>query len=199
MFNKPKSVAVFLNGEVVGRLALTPENLCAFEYSLLAQDCGIEMPKTRLFEGKYFGAKRFDREGKAKIHMLSAAGLLNANYRIPCLDYKGLLTACFKLTGNIEEVYKLFRLMVFNVLIKNRDDHARNFSFLLKGGKWELSPAYDLLPGNGFNGYHTTTIAGNGDPQYADMQLVAESLGLNKNRTGEVYDMVEEKCLNFRI
>jgi serine/threonine-protein kinase HipA len=86
--------------------------------------------------------------------------------------------------------------MVFNVLIKNRDDHARNFSFLLKDGKWKLSPAYDLLPGNGFNGFHTTTIAGQGDPNYEDIQKVAQSLGLNKNRAKEIYEITEEKCRN---
>jgi serine/threonine-protein kinase HipA len=163
-----------------------------YRYSLLAQKCGIEMPETRLFEGKYFGVKRFDRTGLTKSHVLSAAGLLNADYRIPSLDYKSLLTACLRLTGNIEEVYKLYRLMVFNVLIRNRDDHARNFSFLLNNGKWKLSPAYDLLPSNGFNGYHTTTIAGQGDPKYSDIQLVAESLKLNKSRTKDIYEMVKE-------
>ena len=183
------------------RSTMDPQNVgqIEYEYALLAKECGIEMPETRLFEGKYFGVRRFDRDNKAKIHMLSAAGLLNADYRIPCLDYQGLMTACFKLTGNIEEVYKLYKLMVFNVLIKNRDDHARNFSFLLKDGKWKLSPAYDLLPSNGFNGFHTTTIAGQGDPKYSDIYNVAESLGLNKNRIKEIYEMIEAKCCNFRI
>ena len=32
MFNRPNSIIVFLNGETVGRLALTSDNLCAFEY-----------------------------------------------------------------------------------------------------------------------------------------------------------------------
>lgn len=151
------------------------------------------------FEGKYFGVRRFDRNGKLKIHMLSSAGLLHADYHIPCLDYQGLLTACFKFTGNIEEVYKLYRLMVFNVLIKNRDDHARNFSFLLKDSKWELSPAYDLLPSPGFNGFHTTTIAGQGNPKYEDIQSVAVSLGLNKNRAKVIYEIIKENCSNFRV
>lgn len=200
---RPK-VLLNIEGEewlVKFRSTLDPHNVgqIEYEYSLLAKDCGIEMPETRLFEGKYFGVRRFDREGKAKIHMLSAAGLLNADYRIPCLDYQSLLTACFKLTGNIEEVYKLYRLMVFNVLIKNMDDHARNFSFLLKDDKWKLSPAYDLLPGNGINGFHTTTIAGNGNPGSGDIKIVAESLGLNKNRTREIYEVIEEKCRSFRI
>lgn len=183
------------------RSTMDPQNVgqIEFEYALLAKECDIEMPETHLFEGKYFGVRRFDRDNKAKIHMLSAAGLLNADYWVPCLDYQGLLTACFKLTGSIGEVYKLYRLMVYNVLIKNRDDHARNFSFLLKDGKWILSPAYDLLPSNGFNGFHTTTIAGQGNPKYSDINNVAESLGLNKNRTKEIYEMIEEKCRNIRI
>jgi serine/threonine-protein kinase HipA len=178
-----------------------PSNVGQIEYecALLAKECSIEIPETRLFEGKYFGVKRFDRVGRTKVHMLSAAGLLNADYRIPSLDYQSLLTACFKLTGDIEEVYKVYRLMIFNVLIKNRDDHARNFSFLLKNGKWKLSPAYDLLPSNGFNGFHTTTIAGQGDPKYSDIQLVAKSLGLNKSKSRDIYEMIEAKCRSFSI
>ncbi|MDP2888872.1 MAG: HipA domain-containing protein [Bacteroidota bacterium] len=86
-----------------------------------------------------------------------------------------------------------------NVLIKNKDDHARNFSFLLDEGKWKLSPAYDLLPSSGFNGFHTTTIAGQGDPKYIDVEQVAESLGLNKKRTKEIYETIAEKCHHFRI
>lgn len=50
-----------------------------YEYSLLAKDCGIEMPETRLFDGKYFGVKRFDRKDNEKFHLLSAAGLLHAD------------------------------------------------------------------------------------------------------------------------
>jgi serine/threonine-protein kinase HipA len=200
---RPK-VLINIGGEewlIKFRSSQDPENVgqIEFEYSLLAKDCGIEMPETRLFEGKYFGVRRFDRNGAEKYHILSAAGLLNADYRIPCLDYQGLLTACFKLTGDIQEVYKLYRQMVFNVLIKNRDDHAKNFSFILKDGNWKLSPAYDLLPSNGFNGFHTTTVSGQGNPKHSDIERVAESLFLKKQQTNEIYEMVEEKCQNFRI
>ena len=125
--------------------------------------------------------------------------LLNADYRLPSLDYQGLLTACLKLTGNIEQVYNLYRMMVFNFLIRNRDDHAKNFSFLLKDGNWKLSPAYDLLPSNGFNGYHTTTISGQGEPKRSDIQKVADGIGLNKARSKEIFELLEEKCRNFKI
>lgn len=153
-----------------------------YEYSLLAKKCGINMPETRLFEGKYFAVERFDRTPAGKIHTVSAAGLLNADYRVPSLDYGGLLQLCHILTKNMEEVYALFRRMAFNVAIRNRDDHAKNFSFQLVGREWKLSPAYDLLPGNGFNGFHTTTINHNGEPTIDDMMAVAEKARLNRQR-----------------
>ncbi|MDR2918802.1 MAG: type II toxin-antitoxin system HipA family toxin [Tannerella sp.] len=161
-----------------------------YEYSLLAKKCGINMPETKLLEGKFFGVERFDRTPQGKVHTVSAAGLLGANYREPSLDYESLLKLCHVLTKNMEEVYALFRLMVFNVAIKNRDDHAKNFSFQLVNREWRLSPAYDLLPSNGFNGFHTTTVNNNGDPTINDMMIVAENIGLNKQRSKQVIEEV---------
>ena len=161
-----------------------------YEYSLLAKKCGINMPETKLFEGKYFGVERFDRNANEKIHTISAAGLLNADYRIPCLDYLDLLKLCHILTKNMEEVEALFRLMVFNVVIKNRDDHAKNFSFQLIDNEWKLAPAYDILPSNGFNGFHTTTVNNNGEPTMEDMMTVAEKAGINKQKATEMISNV---------
>ncbi len=144
------------------------------------------MPETKLFEGKYFGVERFDRTPNGKIHTISAAGLLNADYRVPSLDYGDLLQLCHILTKNMEEVYALFRQMVFNIAIKNRDDHAKNFSFQLINGEWKLSPAYDLLPSSGFNGFHTTTINNNGEPTTNDILAVAGKVGLNRQRATEI-------------
>jgi len=174
------------------KATVDPDNIgqIEYEYSLLAKRCGINMPETRLFERKYFGVERFDRTPHGKIHTISAAGLLNADYRVPSLDYGDLLQLCHILTKNMEEVYALFRLMVFNVAIRNRDDHAKNFSFQLINGEWKLSPAYDLLPSNGFNGFHTTTINNNGEPSINDMLAVAEKAGLNKQRANEIIQRI---------
>ena len=176
------------------RSSSDPKNVgeIEYKYSLLAKKCGIEMPETKLFEGKYFGVKRFDRVDGGKQHVISAAGLLNADYRIPSLDYETLLSVCFKFTRNMEEVYKLYRLMVFNVLIKNKDDHAKNFSFILKDGDWKLSPAYDILPCEGFNGYHTTTINGKGDPKEADIYAVAKAVGIDTTKAKDIYNDIKE-------
>ena len=162
-----------------------------YNYSLLAKKCGIEMPETKLFEGSYFGTRRFDRTANQKYHVISAAGLLNADYRIPSLDYEVLLTACYKLTRNMEEVHKLFRLMVFNILIKNKDDHAKNFSFILSGNTWSLSPAYDLLPSTGFNNQHTTTVNGQGNPSMKDILTVGSNVGLQKSRMDDIIEQIQ--------
>lgn len=170
-----------------------------YEYSLLARKCGINMPETRLFEGKYFGVERFDRMPQGKIHTVSAAGLLNADYRIPNLDYMELMRLCHDLTKNMEEVYSLFSLIVFNVAIKNCDDHAKNFSFQLVNGEWKLSPAYDILQGSGFNGFHTTTVNNSGEPTIDDMMIVANTIGLSKQRTSEIIEEINEQVRKNKI
>ena len=87
-------------------------------------------------------------------------------------------------------VKALFRLMVFNVAIKNRDDHAKNFSFQLIDNEWKLAPAYDLLPSSGFNGFHTTTVNNSGEPTIEDMMTVAEKTGLNKQYAEEIIQSI---------
>ncbi len=193
---RPK-VFVTIDGKewlVKFKAAQDPDNIgeIEYKYSLLAKECGIGMPETRLFEGKYFGVERFDRTPAGKVHTVSAAGLLGADYRVPSLDYLDLLKLCHILTKNMEEVYALFRLMVFNVAINNRDDHAKNFSFQLIEGEWRLSPAYDLLPSAGFNGFHTTTVNNNGEPTVEDMLIIAEKVGLNKQRAKEIIEMIDD-------
>ncbi|MFA6126430.1 MAG: type II toxin-antitoxin system HipA family toxin [Bacteroidales bacterium] len=189
---RPK-VMIRVDGEhwlVKFRSAHDPADIGAIEYqySLDAKKCGIEMPETRLFEGKYFGVRRFDRDGDTRYHMHTAGGLLYASHRLPSLDYTDLMKATLVLTRNMEEVSKVFRLMVFNVLKGNKDDHAKNFSFLFKDGTWGLSPGYDLVPSDGFNGNHCTTINGKGNPDLNDMLTVAENVGFLKKRALSIHE-----------
>ena len=164
-----------------------------YQYSLLAGRCGIEMPETRLFEGKYFGSQRFDLKNDKRVHVHSAAGLLYANYRLPSLDYLELMKATLALTRDIDEVAKMFRLMVFNVIIGNKDDHAKNFSFLYLDGAWKVSPGYDLLPSDGFNGHHSTTINGNGKPTLADCLEVAKKTSFPMKQAKIIVEELREK------
>lgn len=164
-----------------------------YNYSILAKKCGLEMTDTKMMENKYFATKRFDRKpGGLRIHTVSAAGLLGADYRLPSIDYLQLMQLTRILTQSDDELWKMFRLMSFNYLIGNKDDHAKNFAFLYENNHWRLSPPYDLLPSEGFNGYHTTTINNNINPTDKDLIEVAEKSGLNAGKAAKVLSFQRE-------
>jgi len=162
-----------------------------YHYSLLAKECGVEMPETRLFEGKYFGVERFDRTPNGKLHVVSVAGLIGADYRTPSIDYLHIFQVCAALTHNVIQMWKIYRLMVFNYLIDNKDDHAKNFAFIYKNGDWNFAPAYDLLPSEGMLGYHTTSINDSIQPTKADVLAVAEKSGLSKKEAIRIFEEME--------
>ena len=86
-----------------------------------------------------------------------------------------------RLTTDLEEIARLYRLMTFNVIIGNRDDHAKNFTYLCDGGAWRLSPGYDLTHNSGINGEHSTTVNGKGrDIVLEDLLAVAAGAGLSR-------------------
>ncbi|MCM1026008.1 MAG: type II toxin-antitoxin system HipA family toxin [Roseburia sp.] len=180
-----------------------------YEYSQCAKDCGILMEPTALFSsqkcGGYFGTRRFDRSqeeaGENRIHMISAAALLETSHRIPNLDYDILMRLTLALTRDIAECEKLFRLMCFNVFAHNRDDHSRNFSYLYleKENRWILSPAYDLTYSNSLGGEHATTVHSNGvNPDMADILAVAKEIGIGSKRAKQIASQIQE-CVADRL
>lgn len=160
-----------------------------YDYALCARECGLEIEEVRLFPSEntkgYFGTRRFDRlgDGEAgKVHMVSAAGILETSHRIPNLDYDILMKLTLQLTKSMEACEKLYRLMCFNVFAHNRDDHSKNFTYMYKETekRWVLSPAYDLTYSNSIGGEHATTVNGNGkNPTMEDILAVAKKNGLN--------------------
>ena len=168
-----------------------------YEYNLCAGKCGIEVPKIRLFESKkcsgYFGCRRFDKNQKKRIHMASVSGLLEVSHRVPALDYDSLHKLTLNLTKDYEEVWKMFRLMCFNIFAHNRDDHSRNFSFLFDGGRWTLSPAYDLTYSNSIGGEHATSVNGNGrDPGLKEIMEIAGKIMLPYTEARENAEEIRE-------
>lgn len=201
---RPKVFARFDDREWLVKFKATadPINVGETEYrcSILAKECGIEMPETRLLQGRYFAVERFDRvaDGK-KVHTVSASGIANAYYRIPSLDYSDLFLICKSLMADATQTLQLFRRMVFNVLIKNKDDHSKNFAFQYTGEKWILSPAYDLLPSIGFNNQHTTSIGGKGNPTQEDLLDVAHKADVPKRKAVEVYEEIADRVRSSGI
>ena len=169
-------------------------------YSLMAKKANIEIPNTKLLKGKkssYFAIKRFDRIQDNRVHIHSVAGLIHSDFRIPSLDYDDLLTLCFHITKDINEVKKLFRLAVFNLFTHNRDDHAKNFSFMLdEKNSWKLTPAYDLTFSYGVGAEHSTTYMGEGkNPTVNHLEKLALKHGIKEFKL--VIDEVKSAILEF--
>lgn len=120
-----------------------------YAYYLMAKDCDIEISECQLLKenGRFhFMTKRFDREGNIKHHIQSLCGLQHYDFNdMDGYSYEQVFQTMRLLRLTYPEAEQMFRRMVFNVLATNYDDHAKNFSFILKKDeKWRLAPAYDL-------------------------------------------------------
>jgi serine/threonine-protein kinase HipA len=183
-----------------------------FAYAAMAREAGVRVPASTLFVTAggvaHFATERFDlaglhrtgprRTGPRRLHMHTLGGLLHASHRIPSLEYEGFLRATLLLTRDLREVEEAFRRMALNVLSHNRDDHVKNFSYLMdRSGTWRLAPAYDLVFSNGPGGGHTMAVHGEaGHPGEKDMLRVALRSELDAARAreiiGEVRDAVSQ-------
>lgn len=102
------------------------------------------------------------------------------------------------LTQSSSEVDEMFCRMIFNVLTRNKDDHAKNFSFICREGKWLLAPAYDLtLCGTGYHGEHATSVNNNGNPRLEDLLTVGESICIRKEKGLDIICSVYDNCRNL--
>ena len=172
-----------------------------YDYSCCARKCGITMSETRLFPSDkckgYFGIRRFDRGANGRrVHMLTAAALLELDFEQPSLDYHSLMKLTKILTrDNGEDVENMFRRMCFNVAAHNRDDHSKNFTYLYdeSNDQWHLSPAYDLTYSNTYYGEPTTTVDGNGrNPGRKELLAVGVTAGMKKGKCEEIIDTIYE-------
>lgn len=170
-----------------------------YQYMLCAKQCGIDTPEVQLFTSKiskgYFGAKRFDRKGGDKVHMVTVSGLLETSHRIPNLDYHDLMKLTFMLTKDSQQMEEMYRRMCFNVFSHNRDDHSKNFSYLYdeQEQRWKLSPVYDLTYSESIGGEHATCVNGNGvNPSIEDLLEVGKTTGISAGKLRRIAVDIEE-------
>lgn len=167
-----------------------------YAYYLMAQDAGLKVSPSQLLPSKkgfgYFTTKRFDRNKDKRIHMHTISGLLYSDHRYPTLDYETIMKATLWLTRNANECEKQFRVAVFNVLSHNRDDHSKNFSYLMnEQGEWSISPSYDLTFSSGPREEHCTTVMGEGKkPILEHLIKLGEVSGLKNSKILEIIDEV---------
>ena len=202
---RPKAVFSDAEGQwlVKFRHTYDPKDmgLQEYHYNEIARKCGIDVPDFKLTNGKYFTTKRFDLtvDGE-RIHTATAGGLLCLSLSEPVLDYSNLLALTGYITQNAKYVEEMYRRMVFNYLTDNKDDHCKNFSYLVRkdsNGKfiWHLAPAYDLtLCTEGYNGQHATSLNSTGSPTLQDFIAVGIKIKMNEKRCREIFDEVYQNC-----
>ena len=177
------------------------ENFGRLEYSfyLLARACGIEMSESSLIEENgraHFLTKRFDRVNGKKIHMQTLCGIAHFDYRLHCAySYEQAFNVMRRLHLPYTSAVEMFRRMVFNVVVRNQDDHTKNISFLMDDtGHWRLSPSYDMgyayNPNGGWTATHQMSINGKFDNiTKADLLAFAQ-----QNNIKEAKDIIDEIC-----
>ena len=178
------------------------ENFGRLEYSfsLLAKECGIEMTDCSLIEENgraHFLTKRFDRADGEKIHMQTLCGIAHYDFHLRrAYSYEQAFNVMRRLRLPYSQAEEMFLRMVFNVVIRNQDDHTKNISFLMdKTGKWTLSPAYDIgfayNPKGSWTDTHQMSINGKFDDITRQDLLVCASANSIKN-AAEIIDRVCE-------
>jgi serine/threonine-protein kinase HipA len=142
----------------------------------------------------WFGTKRFDRgPNNSRLHSHTVAGLTHANFRLPSIDYEDILKITAILTKSEDCILSAFRLAAFNVIFHNRDDHAKNFSFIMNPqGVWRFAPAYDLTFCAGPGGEHMTAVLGEGKhPTRKSLLDLANKSHIKAKTASEIVDQVE--------
>ena len=130
-------------------------NIPRVEYATmtLAGKCGIRIPEVRIVtvEGTdILLCRRFDREktdaGWRRRGFASSLSLMqwDEGDRVRW-SYTAMADAMRRFMP-INDIHELYRRMIFNILVRNTDDHPRNHGFLMAREKISISPAYDLVP-----------------------------------------------------
>ncbi|MGL1885487.1 MAG: type II toxin-antitoxin system HipA family toxin [Reichenbachiella sp.] len=177
-----------------------------YAYYLMAIACGLDMSECQLMEEgnrAHFMTKRFDRSANGeKHHIQTWCGLQHFDYnQMRAYSYEQLFQTMRKLRLPYPEAEQMFRRMVFNVLASNCDDHTKNFSFLLKkGGKWELSPAYDICHAYDSKSIwvNSQTLSVNGKRDSItkkDLMTIAKDNNIKKG--GQIIDDINKTVSNW--
>jgi serine/threonine-protein kinase HipA len=125
-------------------------------YHLFAKESGIIMSPCKLLEldgRSHFLTYRFDRNGNKRFHIHSLSGMMHYNPAETYNDYMDMFRIANKLNLSQKEKEQMAKIILFNAIFGNKDDHSKNFSFLMNSeGRWAFAPAYDLTYTS--NGYH---------------------------------------------
>jgi len=180
-----------------------------YAYAKMAKDAGIGMEACRLFEEngrRHFMTRRFDRlaDGR-KLHMQSLCAMAHFDFNMAgAYAYEQALLVIRKLGLPMEAVEQQFRRMVFNIMARNQDDHAKNIAFLMdQTGQWSLSPAFDVTysynPSGAWTASHQMTLNGKRDDFVReDFRACARSAAMKRGRADAIIEDVRQTVARWR-
>ena len=180
-----------------------------YAYSRMAAEAGIEMSECRLFEEgprRHFMTRRFDRLADGdKLHMQSLAALLHLDFNQPGAHaYEQAFAAIRELGLGQDTLTQQFRRAVFNIVGRNQDDHVKNIAFLMdRGGKWRLSPAFDVSwsynPNGRWTAQHQMSLGGKRDGfTLGDLVGAGKAAGLSRRAVNQVVSDVIDSASHWR-
>lgn len=175
-------------------------------YMTMAKEIGINVPDIELLKHgnlSHYLIKRFDRVNNDTLHLHSVAGLTHSNFNIPMhYSYDELFRLTRYLTGNQSAVNEQFKRMVFNIVGRNQDDHAKNFAFTMnRKGNWDISPAYDITYANGagYTKNHQLSLRGKvNDFTLADILAIAKLHAIKENFARETISKIVKIFSSFK-
>jgi len=176
--------------------------LIEYAFYLMALDCGIKMSECRLFKENgrsHFMTRRFDRLATGeKLHMQSLGALAHYDFNMAgAYSYEQALLAMRQLQLPMQAIEQLFRRMVFNIVVRNQDDHVKNIAFLMnKAGQWSLSPAFDITysfnPSGAWTASHQMTMNGKrGHFTLEDFNACARTASMKRGRAAKIVAEVQ--------
>ena len=161
----------------------------------LAKAAGIQVMESEVLDlgaaGEAFATRRFDRKDAGRLHILSAAGALDVNFRTAFGDYRELARlSSFICEGDQRAVVSLVRLAMFNVASSNEDDHLKNLAWLMDADGWRLAPGYDLTFSPAASGHRSTMVLGEDQVSRQGLLDLATGAGLTARRAASILDEV---------
>lgn len=189
---RPKALVADDKGAYLAKFASARDRLDVVSLEAAAMElsrrAGIETADTKIFAlgttKKCLLVRRFDiNAAGGRNHLVSMQSLLKADgyYNAGYRDLAEVIKHISSQPGH--DLHRLYRQMVFNMMIGNTDDHLKNFIMLHDDSGWRLSPAFDLLPNIGFNQEHALRIGMDTLPPNAGMLLVeAKHFGIKRRQ-----------------
>jgi serine/threonine-protein kinase HipA len=173
----------------------------------LARRCGIQVPDATMAalasDHHTYCAKRFDRRagGQARRMYCSAMTLLERRDGMDGASYLDLVQtiedhgAQSHVASDLEQ---LFRRVVFNVLIGNRDDHLRNHGFLREPTGWRLSQAFDMNPSTAKSEHALTLDGVSREPDIQRVLNTAEYYRLTAAEANRILAHIRKELAQWR-